>query len=67
MQRDTEGTSFEVVEFLEETGTPAGLGDGRQWLGVKWVVCERILNGRSCGSDLDFEFWAQCWHGSVQG
>ena len=65
MQLGTEGTSFLVVRLWEETGTPAGLGDGRQGLGVKWVVYERILDGGKCRSYWDF--WAQYWHGSAQG
>lgn len=56
----TEGTSFLVVGLWEETGTTASLGDGCEWLQVKWVVYERILNGRRCRSGTDWEFWAQC-------
>lgn len=51
----TEGASS-----LGETGTPAGLGDGCQWSGLKWVVYGRILNGRRCVAGADGS------HGSAQ-
>lgn len=50
--------SFEVEGLQQERGTPAGLDDGCDWLGVKWVVYERILSSKHCGfgTGWDFDF-----------
>lgn len=63
MRPGTEGASVLVVRLRVGTGTPAGSGDGRRLLGVKWVVCERIQVDRR----TDGDFWVQHWHGSAQG